>query len=118
MNYNGVAHLKKFLPSVLATQYENKQVVVADNGSTDESVQFIQSTFPEITLITHSKNEGFAGGYNWALKKISSDYYVLLNSDVEVDPNWLQPMVKLMESDLSIGACQPKLLAEGTRHIF
>ena len=118
LNYNGVAHLKKFLPSVLATQYENKQVVVADNGSTDESVQFIQSTFPEITLITHSKNEGFAGGYNWALKKISSDYYVLLNSDVEVDPNWLQPMVKLMESDLSIGACQPKLLAEGARHIF
>lgn len=112
LNFNGVRHLEAFLPSVQASLYENLEIVVADNGSTDNSIEFINTNFPAITLITHASNEGFAGGYNWALKKVQADYYILLNSDVAVDPNWVHPMVALMESDATIGACQPKLLAQ------
>ena len=118
LNYNGVAYLKKFLPSVLATQYAPLQIVVADNGSTDDSINFLQTTYPAITLLTNPTNEGFAGGYNWALKKVNADFYVLLNSDVAVDTNWLNPMVSLLRSDPAIGACQPKLLAEAAPNVF
>ena len=111
LNYNGVKYLNDFLPSVLATQYENFEVVVADNGSTDDSLSMLKEKFPTVKLLTNKTNEGFAGGYNWALKKVQADYYVLLNSDVSVTPNWLSPMVDLLSSDQSIGACQPKLLS-------
>jgi GT2 family glycosyltransferase len=111
LNYNGVKYLQEFLPSVLATQYENYEVVVADNGSTDNSISFLQSNFPSVKLITSTTNEGFAGGYNWALKQVQADYYVLLNSDVEVTPNWISPMVDLLEQDNDNAACQPKLLS-------
>jgi GT2 family glycosyltransferase len=111
LNYNGVKYLQEFLPTVLATQYENYEVVVADNGSTDNSISFLQTTFPTVKIITSSSNEGFAGGYNWALKLVTAPYYVLLNSDVAVTPNWLNPMVDLLESDAKIAACQPKLLS-------
>ena len=69
----------------MATQYAPLQIVVADNGSTDDSINFLQTTYPAITLLTNPTNEGFAGGYNWALKKVNADFYVLLNSDVAVD---------------------------------
>ena len=118
LNYNGVKYLQQFLPSVLATQYENFEVVVADNGSSDDSISFIKSNFPTVRIITSLTNEGFAGGYNWALKQIEADYYVLLNSDVEVSPNWISPMVDVLESDLKIAACQPKLLAQMQPNIF
>lgn len=118
LNYNGVKYLQQFLPSVLATQYENFEVVVADNGSSDDSLSFIKSNFPTVRLITSLTNEGFAGGYNWALKQIEADYYVLLNSDVEVSPNWISPMVDILESDYKIAACQPKLLAQKQPNIF
>jgi GT2 family glycosyltransferase len=111
LNYNGVKYLQEFLPSVLATQYENYEVVVADNGSTDHSISFLQENFPNVKVITSPTNEGFAGGYNWALKLICSEYYVLLNSDVSVTPNWLNPMMDLLESNSNIAACQPKLLS-------
>jgi len=111
LNFNGSKFLDQFLPSVLATQYENFEVVVADNGSTDNSIDLLKEKFPSVKLITSVTNEGFAGGYNWALKKIEADYFVLLNSDVEVDPNWIAPMVNLLESDATIGACQPKILS-------
>lgn len=112
LNYNGVKYLQQFLPSVLATHYENFEVVVADNGSTDDSILFLQNNFPTVKILTSASNEGFAGGYNWALKKIQADYYVLLNSDVEVTPNWISPMVELMSLDHNIAACQPKLLSQ------
>jgi GT2 family glycosyltransferase len=112
LNYNGVKYLQEFLPSVLATVYDNFEVVVADNGSSDHSIPILASHFPSVKVITSPSNEGFAGGYNWALKQICSDYYVLLNSDVAVDPHWLLPMVDLLESNSSIGACQPKILSQ------
>ncbi len=103
--------MENFLPSVIASSYPNLEVVVADNGSTDDSVDFLKQSFPSITLETHITNEGFAGGYNWALKRVQSDYYVLLNSDVSVTPGWIEPIIALMEEDKGIAACQPKLLS-------
>lgn len=118
LNYNGANYLRTFLPSVLATTYENKEVVVADNGSTDASLALLSSDFPTVKVIQNSTNEGFAGGYNWALKQVQADYYILLNSDVQVNPAWVDPMVRLMESNAKIGACQPKLLAQKEPNIF
>lgn len=118
LNYNGVKYLEEFLPSVFATQYERFEVVVADNGSKDQSINFLKEHYPQVKLLIHETNEGFAGGYNWALKKVEADYYVLLNSDVSVTPQWLTPMVELMESDKNIGACQPKLLSFNEPSLF
>lgn len=118
LNWNGKAYLEKFLPFIFNTDYNNYQVVVADNGSSDDSVAFLQSHYPAIRVIRNAVNEGFAKGYNTALQQVQADYYVLLNSDVEVSPGWLSPMVKLLESRREIGACQPKLLDYRTRNSF
>ena len=112
LNYNGANYLKTFLPSVLATQYEHKVIVVADNGSTDDSLSILATDFPSVKVIQNPTNEGFAGGYNWALKQVQSDYYILLNSDVQVAPTWVDPLVQFMESNPKAGACQPKILAQ------
>ncbi len=106
------------MPTVLATQYENFEVVVADNASTDDSIAIVKEKFPLVKIITSPINEGFAGGYNWALQKVKAPYYILLNSDVAVDSNWLEPMVRLMESDKNIAACQPKILSFNNTEIF
>ena len=118
LNFNGRKHLETFLPSVVASTYGNLKVIVADNGSTDDSVGFLNTHFPQVGLITHSTNEGFAGGYNWALKEVSADYYVLLNSDVSVTPGWIEPVIELMESDYHIAAAAPKLLSYNDQHLF
>lgn len=111
LNYNGRDFLKQFLPSVISSTYSNKKIVIADNASNDDSIKWLTENYPEIEIIINNKNDGFAGGYNWALKQIEADYYVLLNSDVSVSPNWIEPIVQLMESDETIGACQPKILS-------
>lgn len=111
LNWNGQSFLEKFLPSVMASSYGNKNVIVADNASTDGSVAYLQAQWPQVRIIQNTVNEGFAKGYNTALKQVQSDYYVLLNSDVEVTPGWVEPVIALMESDPAIAACQPKLLA-------
>ena len=111
LNWNGKKFLEQFLPSVLSSTYHDKRIVVADNGSTDESISFLQETYPQVTILPSSCNEGFAKGYNRALKQVESDYYVLLNSDVEVTPGWIEPIIELMEANRSVGACQPKLLS-------
>jgi GT2 family glycosyltransferase len=111
LNYNGREHLKNFLPSVLASVYNNLRVIVADNASTDDSLALVREFFPAVEILEHGYNEGFAGGYNWALKRVDADYYVLLNSDVAVTPGWITPIIELMETDLLISACQPKLLS-------
>lgn len=111
LNWNGRQLLGKFLPTVTACTYPCKRVIVADNASTDDSVDFVQKQFPQVEIIQHSSNLGFAKGYNAALQQIKSDYYVLLNSDVEVTANWLQSIINLMEKDTGIAACQPKILS-------
>lgn len=111
LNWNGSGFLKRFLPSVVAHSAEIAEIFVADNGSSDESRSVIETLFPSVTYIQLDKNFGFAEGYNKALELIQSEYFLLLNSDVEVTEGWLDPMLKLMESDPSIGACQPKILS-------
>jgi GT2 family glycosyltransferase len=118
LNWNGRAYLEKFLPSVLASSYIHKEVIVADNASTDDSVSFLQQYYPTVKIIILDQNYGFARGYNEALKQVESDYYVLLNSDVEVEPGWIEPIVDLMQKDATIGACQPKILTYGNRKLF
>lgn len=109
LNWNGIDHLKQFLPSVMATQWPNLEVVVGDNGSTDGSVTFINSYYPTITTIINDANYGFTGGYNKVLAQVDADYYILLNSDVEVHPNWITPVIELMESDPLIAVAAPKI---------
>lgn len=118
LNWNGKEYLGKFLPFVLASSYPNKRVIVADNASTDGSVLFLQQSFPNVEILIHPENEGFAKGYNSALRQVETDYFVLLNSDVEVAPDWIEPAINLMESDLSIAACQPKILSFNDRSRF
>ncbi len=103
----------------MASTYPGVQVVVADNASTDDSVNFIKTHYPAIRVIVLDRNYGFASGYNEALRKqIDTDYYVLLNSDVEVLPGWIEPIIELMEKDPFIGACQPKILSFRDREYF
>ena len=118
LNFNGSEYLKKFLPFVIASTYINKKIIVADNASTDDSLKVLEKQFPEIEVIVNKQNDGFAGGYNWALNLIEADYYVLLNSDVEVTPNWVGPIIELMEGDQTIAACQPKILSYKNKHMF
>jgi GT2 family glycosyltransferase len=118
LNFNGVKYLEQFLPSVIAGTYAAKEIVVADNGSTDDSVKFLRENYPSVRLIVLDKNFGFAGGYNMALEQVEADYYVLLNSDVEVTPGWIEPILDLMEKDPLIGACQPKILSRDNRDYF
>lgn len=110
LNWNGQHYLEQFLPSVLASTYVNKEVVVIDNASSDGSVLFLQEHYPSVRVIQLSQNFGFAKGYNEGLKQVTTPYYVLLNSDVSVMPGWIEPVIALMESDHAIAACQPKLL--------
>ena len=110
LNWNGSNMLKKFLPSVLACS-ANAEVVVADNASTDGSLDLLRSSFPEVRLIVLDRNYGFAEGYNKALEQVKAHYYVLLNSDVEVGEGWLQPLVAFLDKHAGYCACQPKLRA-------
>jgi GT2 family glycosyltransferase len=118
LNWNGKSFLEKFLPSVLSGTYTNYKVVVSDNASSDDSVSFLKTHFPQVEIINNPTNEGFAKGYNTALQHVKTDYYVLLNSDVEVTPGWIEPVIELMESDKEIAACQPKLLAFDQKDSF
>ena len=118
LNYNGRNYLEKFLPSVVASSYPNKRIIVADNGSTDESVSYLKQSFTNVEIILLKQNFGFAGGYNKALKNIKSDYYILLNSDVEVTKGWVDDLITLMESNKQIAACQPKILSYINKNKF
>ncbi len=118
LNWNGKKYLEKFLGRVVETSREAAVVYVADNASTDGSVTFVRENFPTVRIIQNSTNLGFAGGYNAALRQIEARYFVLLNSDVEVTDNWLQPVIDLMESDDNIAACQPKILSYHEKNKF
>ena len=94
------------------------QVIIGDNASTDDSIAFLQENYPHLHIIHNQVNHGFAKGYNEVLKQVNADYYVLLNSDVEVTPGWIEPVIELMEQDVTIGACQPKMLDFNKRNRF
>lgn len=119
LNFNGKSWLEKFLPNVIEhTTYSNAEIIVADNASTDDSIAFMQSNFPSIRLVINAVNTGYAGGYNDALQQIQSDYYVLLNSDVEVTPNWIENVMDFMLKDELYVACQPKILSFAEKNKF
>jgi GT2 family glycosyltransferase len=118
LNWNGKAFLEKFLPSVVASTYPGLSVYLADNASADDSVAFTRSHYPQVQVIRQETNAGFALGYNLALRSVQADIFVLLNSDVEVTPGWIEPVVALMASDASIAACQPKILDWNRKNYF
>lgn len=117
LNYNGEKFLREFLPSVIEYSGDAK-IIVADNASTDLSVDVLKQKFPTVELIQLTNNYGFCGGYNRALKQVEAEYYVLLNSDVEVTPGWLDPIVSLLDENPSIAAAQPKILAYNEKQKF
>ncbi len=117
LNWNGRNFLEKFLPSVVSYS-TGAEVIIADNNSTDDSIKFLQQHYPHLRLIINKENAGFAGGYNKALAQVDAEYYVLLNSDIEVTDNWVMPIIEEMDKDSSIGAAQPKLLSYYKRDEF
>lgn len=118
LNWNGKVFLERFLPSVKKHTPEWVSLVVADNGSVDESVSFLKQYHPDVFIIDLKENLGYAGGYNAALSHLDASYYVLLNSDIEVAPAWIEPVIKLMEADHTIAACQPKILSYHDQTLF
>jgi GT2 family glycosyltransferase len=118
LNWNGITHLREFLPSVLASTWPNLDIIVGDNGSTDGSIEFLKSRFPSVRVIKNDQNYGFTGGYNRVLQQVDADYLVLLNSDVEVHANWIEPVIALMESDSMIAAAAPKIKAFAQKDHF
>ncbi|MDO5497789.1 MAG: glycosyltransferase family 2 protein [Alistipes sp.] len=118
LNWNGRQHLERFLGSVVRNTPAEIAIVVADNGSTDDSVEYVQTTYPTVGIIRMEQNYGFAEGYNRALKEVAADYYILLNSDVEVTPDWTTPLLQRLEHNEQCGAVAPKLLSYTERDKF
>ncbi|WP_366183213.1 glycosyltransferase family 2 protein [Flavobacterium ovatum] len=117
LNWNGVALLQQFLPSVI--QYSPEATIyVADNASTDNSIPYIKEHFPNVKIVLNKKNYGFAQGYNEALKHIEADVYALVNSDIEVTENWLQPIIKTFEKEPKTAVIQPKILDFKNKEYF
>ncbi len=117
--WNGKKFLEQFLPSVVKYSPAHLcEIVVADNCSTDDSVAFVQKNFPSVRIVQNARNNGFADGYNDALKKVKADYYVLLNQDVEVTENWIESVISEMEKNTTIAAAQPKIRAYNQRDHF
>ena len=119
LNWNGEKLLKQFLPSFINyTKREDTKIYIADNASSDNSVDFIKNNYPQIELVINDKNYGFAEGYNQALKKINANYYVIINSDVEVTENWIDGLYDTINSDEKIAAVQPKLKSFRDKNYF
>ncbi|HEY5824032.1 MAG TPA: glycosyltransferase family 2 protein [Cyclobacteriaceae bacterium] len=117
LNYNGKPWLEKFLPGVVHHS-GNARIIVADNHSTDDSIQFLKANFSSIDIIVIPSNLGFCGGYNFALNLVKEKYYILLNSDVEVTSGWIEPVIQLLESNPLIAAAQPKILSYSNKDFF
>jgi GT2 family glycosyltransferase len=117
LNWNGKSLLKEFLPSVILYSQE-AHIYLADNNSSDDSIYFVKNKFPEITIIKNNANLGYAGGYNQALKEVKEPYFCLLNSDVEVTENWLQPIIQLFDNEPNTAIIQPKILAYNQKDSF
>ena len=117
LNWNGQKWLEKFLPTVIEKS-SMANIYIADNASTDDSVSLIENNFPRVKIIQNQLNEGYAKGYNDALKDLKEKYFVLLNSDIEVTNNWIEPIINLMEENPNISACQPKILDYNNKDSF
>lgn len=111
LNWNGRKFLEDFLPAVVQHNPVFSEVIVADNASTDDSIAWLSKNFPGVRVIRNATNGGFAKGYNEALAQVNAEYFVLLNSDVEVTAGWMEPVISLMDSDKNIAAAQPKIRA-------
>lgn len=119
LNWNGSKLLREFLPSVIAnTQGPEVEVIVADNGSTDDSLEVMCKEFPTVKILAFDENLGFSGGYNRAISEVNSEFVILLNSDVETPPGWWQPLLAFMNSNPGVGACQPKILSYMRKDMF
>lgn len=118
LNYNGKELLERNLPFILQATYVNKKIVVIDNASADGSVLFLKNNYPDIQLIELSSNKGYAGGYNEGLQLVVADYFILLNTDVEVTPGFIEPLLDTMKAHPAAGICQPKILSLENRHMF
>lgn len=118
LNWNGRQHLEQFLPSVVEHTPQQVRIVVADNGSTDDSVEFLEQHYPTIDIIRLDKNYGFAEGYNRALEQVDAEFFILLNSDVEVTAGWVEPLVATLTNHRTVAAVAPKLRSYGHREYF
>lgn len=119
LNWNGKKLLEQFLPSVIRNStHTDVEIIVADNASSDESTSFVEKTYPSIRIIKLSQNYGFAEGYNQALQQVDAEYFILLNSDVEVAANWLKSMIDFMDANEDVAAMQPKILAQKQKTHF
>lgn len=118
LNWNGQKMLAKYLEHVVEYSKNDAEVILADNASTDGSVEWVKEHFPDVRIIQLERNYGFAEGYNKALVQVDCTYYVLLNSDVEVTPQWLTPLIEEMDARPEIAACQPKILSEVKKEFF
>jgi len=111
LNWNGRKFLEEFLPSVVQYLPEYAQIIVADNDSSDDSLDFLNKNYPKIRIVQNKENGGYAKGYNDALQNINAQYYVLLNSDIEVTRDWIEPIINFMDKNPKVAACQPKILS-------
>ena len=118
LNWNGKKFLEELLPTLIQHTPSEVDIVVGDNASSDNSVEFLKQSYPQIQIIQNDKNYGFAEGYNKVLDKVYANYFVLLNSDVEVTDNWISPIINMMDADDNIAICQPKLLSYYQRDTF
>ena len=117
LNWNGINWLKKFLP-ILIEKSKDVNIYIADNASSDNSVEYVNDNFPNVKVLKNFSNEGYAKGYNDALETLKEEFFVLINSDIEVTDNWIKPIINLMEANSDIAACQPKILSFHDRNKF
>jgi GT2 family glycosyltransferase len=118
LNWNGKKFLEKFLPGVIYHSTGKAEIIIADNASSDDSLDYLANNHPGIRIIRLDKNHGFASGYNLALRQIDAEFYILLNSDIEVSDNWIAPVISLMEGNPAVAACQPKIRSYYDRDKF
>lgn len=117
LNWNGRHHLATYLPSVVEHSHEHADVVVIDNGSTDDSLAWLKEHHPEVRIVALDENKGFAGGYNAGLEAVQADVFVLLNSDVRVSPNWIPPVLDMLYNE-DYAACQPLIRNDTDPELF
>ena len=117
LNWNGINWVKKFLP-ILIEKSKDVNIYIADNASSDNSVEYVNDNFPNVKVLKNFSNEGYAKGYNDALETLKEEFFVLINSDIEVTDNWIKPIINLMETNSDIAACQPKILSFHDRNKF